>query len=245
MPARSTVVYSQTNFILLFLLLLMKKHSDKKFSGILLALAFFTKPYMLIFGLYFLIRKQWKPIIYCIATTLILVGFTILVYGIEPFITYIYDNPIKRYPSWIQADSMHQSLNAVLIRSHLTSINNPSVYYYIAISILILTVFYLFYLAGRKLYDSMWAVLLLVGLMLYPGTIYYYGVLILFIIFQFFDEKRELGFNMYLTIPIIAIFYILSGFYLFICFCFLLIILILKSFNLISLPNLKFYKSLE
>ncbi|MEO6705912.1 MAG: glycosyltransferase family 87 protein, partial [Ginsengibacter sp.] len=137
MPVRSTVVYSQTNFILLFLLLLMKKYSDKKISGILLAVAFFIKPYMIIFGLYFLLRKQWKPIIYCIITSLILVGFTILVYGVEPFITYIYDNPIKRYPVELQSDMMHQSLNAVLIRLHLISITDPSIYYYIASAVLL------------------------------------------------------------------------------------------------------------
>ena len=59
-PVRSTVVFSQTNFILLFLLLLIHKHQDKNWVGILLTLAFFTKPYMAIFGLYFWVSSSFR-----------------------------------------------------------------------------------------------------------------------------------------------------------------------------------------
>ena len=84
-PVRSTVSFSQTNFILLFLLLLMKKYSDRKFAGILLALALFTKPYMIIFGLIFILRKQWKTLIYFIMSSFILVGLTVLLFGKRTF----------------------------------------------------------------------------------------------------------------------------------------------------------------
>src|SRR6185437_11701149 len=63
---RGTIFYTQTNFILLFLLLLMYKHSDKKWAGIFLAIAFFTKPYMLIFILFFIIKKNWNSILFLI-----------------------------------------------------------------------------------------------------------------------------------------------------------------------------------
>ena len=62
-PVRSTIFYSQTNFILLFLLLLMKKFSNSKIAGVFLALAIFTKPLMLIFSLYFIFRKKWNIIL--------------------------------------------------------------------------------------------------------------------------------------------------------------------------------------
>ncbi len=225
----TTISFSQTNFILLFLLLLMKKYSDKKFAGIFLALAIFTKPYMIVFGLFFLIRKQWKTLGYFILSSFIIVGCTMLFFGKEVFLSYIFNNPSKRLPHWVFSEDVNQSLNAVLIRLKLITIDNPVVYVYISIGLILLTAFYLFYLLKRKLYDYIWVVLLLVGLMLYPGTLSHYGVLLLFIIFQFFDEKKELGFNSYLNIPIIGIFYYLSSVSLFACICFLLIVLISKS----------------
>jgi len=83
----------------------------------------------------------------------------------------------------------------------------------------------------RKLYDFIWAILVLVSLIVYPGTLSHYGVLLLFIIFQFFNEKGQLGFNPYLSIAIIGIFYYLTTFSVFASMCFLLVIVVLKSFN--------------
>lgn len=227
-PVLSTISFSQTNFILLFLLLLMKKYSDKKFAGILFALALFTKPYMIIFGLYFILRKQWKTLIYFLVSSLIIVGLTVLTFGKGVFISYIFNNPSRRLPNRVFSESANQSLQAVLLRFNLISIDTP-IYLYISIGVFLLTAFYLFYLLKRKLYDFIWVILLLVCLMLYPGTLTHYGVLLLFIIFQFFDEKKQLGFNIYLNILIIGIFYYLSSVSVFTCICFLLIITLLKS----------------
>lgn len=87
----------------------------------------------------------------------------------------------------------------------------------------------------------MWAVVLLIALILYPGTLTYYGVLLLFIIFQFFDEKKQLGFSMYLTVPIVAVFFTLSMYSLFAGIIYLLAIIVSKSFNLFKnvkvIPN--------
>lgn len=235
-PVRSTVVFSQTNFILLFLLLLMKKYSDKNFAGIFLALAFFTKPYMIVFAVIFLVRKQWKTLGYFAVTSFLLTGLTALLFGIQPFISYIVDNPSKRLPAWVFEENINQSLHAVLLRAHLISIDKPALYTLILGGGLLLTAAYLFYLVKRKLYDYVWVVLLLVGLIFYPGTLSYYAVLLLFIIFQFFDENKKLGFGMFLNIGIIAIFAYLSTVSVFTCICFLLALVVLKSlYN----PNVK------
>jgi hypothetical protein len=86
------------------------------------------------------------------------------------------------------------------------------------------------YLLKRKRYDYIWAILLLVGLLVYPGTLSYYGVLLLFIVFQFFDGTKQLGFkNKYLNTVLIGIFYYLSSVSVFSVIIFLLLILIFKS----------------
>lgn len=230
-PVQSTIFYSQTNFILLFLLLLMKKYSNRNFVGIFLTLAIFVKPFMVIFAFVPILRKQWKFFIYTILSSLLLIGITALIFGTEPFMTYLLNNPVKRIPSWVFSEDINQSLQAVLIRHNFITMDKPLIYLYILSCVFLITVFYLFfYLLKRILYDYIWAVLLLVSLMLYPGTLSHYGVLLLFIIFQLFNEKKQLGFSMYLSIPIIGIFYYLSSVSLFSSISFLLIIIIIKSF---------------
>ncbi len=233
-PVRQTISFSQTNFILFFLLLLMYKYSDRKFAGILLALAVFTKPYVIVFGLFFLLRKQWKTISYFIISSLVLVGITALLFGVKPFISYIFNNPSKRLPAWVFSEDINQSLHAVLLRLNFIEFDKPLIYTIISAGVFLVTAFYLFYLLKKKLYDYIWAILLLVALLIYPGTLSYYGVLLLFIIFQIFDEKSPLGFNRYISVPIIFIFYYLSAISLFACIWFLIVITIAKSISLVN-----------
>ncbi|MEP6928282.1 MAG: glycosyltransferase family 87 protein, partial [Ginsengibacter sp.] len=228
-PARETIFYTQTNFILLFLLLLMKKYSDNKIAGIFLALALFTKPYMLIFSVYFILRKKWSTIFYFIFSSTLLIGLTWVFFGKAPFISYIFNNSVNRLPKSAFSEDINQSLHAVLLRHNFITIDNPRIYIFISIGILFLTGIFLLYLLKKKFYDNIWAILLLIGLMIYPATLSYYGVLLLFIIYQFFDEHRPLGFNQYFNVPIVGIFYFLSHFSVFSSICFLLIIIIYKS----------------
>jgi len=229
--SKSTVFYTQTDFILLFLLLLMKKFSNNKIAGIFLALAIFTKPIMIIFGLYFLFRKKWNAIFYCIGCSIILVGFTIIFFGKEVFKSYLFNNSVSRLPKSAFFEDINQSLHSVLLRHNLISLDNPKVYMVIAIVILSLTVVLLLYLLKNKLYDNIWSVLLLIGLLIYPGTLGHYGVLLLFIIPQFFDKQNKLYFNPYINILLICIFYLLMAFSVFSTICFLLLIVIYKSLN--------------
>ena len=228
-PSLMTVSSSQTNFILLFLLLLMKKYSDKKSAGIFLALAIFTKPYMIIFGLYFLFRMKWKTIIYFIISALVLVGITIGIFGTAPFIDYLFENPIQRLPQYVFLEDAYQSLYAVLTRSNIITPENPLTYLYIMSTIILLTLSYLFYLAKKKMNEFILPTLLLIGLLIYPGMLYHYGVLLLFIIYQFFDRDNPLALNRYINICIVGIFYFLSTFSLFSSILFLLILIIYKS----------------
>lgn len=228
---RSTILFSQTNFIVLFLLLMMKKYADHKYAGILLAIAFFTKPYMLIFGVFFFLKGRWKTIGYFIISAAIIAGVTLIIIGKETFFTYFTNNPTQRIPTAIFSEQINQSLHAVLLRANMISIDKPIVYLVIAALILCATLVLLIYLLKRKKHDLMWAVLLLVGLIVYPGTLSYYGVLLFFIIFQFFNNKQPLGIDMYLTIPVIGLLYFLSSVSAFSSFCFLLIVVVLIIFR--------------
>lgn len=185
-PVRATVFYSQTIFILLFYLLLIKKYSDKRIAGIFLTLAMVTKPFMIIIGLYFLLKKNWGAIVYCITSAIVICGLTILLFGQETFLSYIYNNPTHRVPEQIYLEVVFQSLYSVLLRSKVIAFNNTSTYAYITIGILFLAGMYMLFILKKRLFDFILPTLLLLGLLLYPATQSFYSALLLFIIFLFF-----------------------------------------------------------
>ena len=229
-----TITCVQTNFIVLFYLLLLRKYADHKFAGVLLALAFFTKPFMLIFGLYFLLSKNWEAFIYFILSSILLSVFSLLTFGTETFTSYFFNNATQRLPVWQFSEDINQSLHAVLLRTNLIALDQPWTYIIIASIVLGLTVMYLFYLQKKKLSDFIWAILLLVGLLIYPGTLSYYAVVLLFITFQFFNTEKPLGLNLYLLVPVIGIFYYLNSVSVFVSICFLLATVLLKSLWLLK-----------
>jgi len=113
---------------------------------------------------------------------------------------------------------------------NLLDIENTQVYAFIAIVVIVITIIFTMILIKRQLFDYTWAILLLVGLIIYPGTLSYYAVLLMFIVFQFFNEKEQLGMHVYINIPIIGIFFYLTSVSVFKSMIFLLIIILLKLF---------------
>ena len=233
-----TMYCAQTNFIVLFFLLLMKRYSNHKFAGILLALAFLTKPFMLIFGLYFVLSGKWKAITYFIISGIILSAISLIVFGSDTFVSYFLNNATQRIPAWQYSEDVNQSLHAVLLRTNLITLDKPLIYLIISATLLGMTILFSRYLLKRNMNDNVWALLLLVGLLVYPGTLNYYGVVLLFIIFQFFKQEQPLGLPMAYTIPIIGILYYLNSVSVFACICLLLIIVIFKTLLQIKQMNL-------
>jgi hypothetical protein len=226
----ATLKCSQTNFILLFFLILLEKYSRHKFAGILLALAFFTKPFMLIFGLFFLFARNWKAIVYFIATSAILSGLSILAFGFETFQSYFFNNATQRLPQWQFSEDINQSLNAVLIRANLISPDQPWTYTLLFVFVLALAFLYSIYLFKNNQHEIIWTLLLLVSLIIYPGTLSYYGVLLLFIVFKFFKTDSLLNLPYYLVIPLTGLVYFLNSVSVFSSFCLLIIVVLIKSY---------------
>lgn len=236
--AKFNIACAQTNFLLLFYILLMRKYAYHKSSGLILALAFFTKPFMLIFGLFFLLTKNWKAIAIFVVSLLIVSVISMFFLGTETFMSYFLDNPAQRIPEWQFSEDVNQSLNAVLLRANIISLERPQFYLIISVALLILTYFFSVYLIKRKLGEIVWSLLLLIGLLIYPGTLSYYAVILLFISFQFFNKEQSLGMHAYLVIPIIGCLYYLNSISVFASICFLLFIVILKSLYQLKKYNL-------
>ncbi len=194
-PVRATVFFSQTNFIVLFFLLMMKKYQGSPYGGVFLCLAMFTKPYMAIFFVYFLIIRNKRAILYFFTTAIALSLLSVLLFGYEVFLSYFLNNPVKRLPEAVYFEDINQSLHSVLLRAGLINSGNSLTFMVVSFLIIIISAVFLFFLYKKKYFDTIWVTLLLCGLIIYPATLSYYGVLCLFIIPHFFDEKSELFLN--------------------------------------------------
>jgi len=117
-----------------------------------------------------------------------------------------------------------------LLRLRLITLGSSFAYTVVILVIALLSTLYVRSLAKRRLYDYMLAFFLLIGLLIYPGTLSYYGVVLLFIIFQFFNRTNQLGFkDPSLTTITVAVFYCLTTFSIFLAICFLLFIIVFES----------------
>lgn len=226
---RSTIFFSQTNFILLYLLLLMKKHADSKYAGIFLTLAMFTKPFMVVFFFYFTVNKNWRAIYYFLGSTIMVLAVTAATFGTDIFYSYVFYNPTKRLPQGAFLEDINQSLHSVLLRAKLITFDKSIVFILIATILFTAAMIYIYYLKKRARYDSIWVILLLTALILYPGTLGYYGVLLLFVIFLILEAEYKSIYRQYINISIVAAAYWLSVEHLFAANLFLLSVTVLKN----------------
>jgi Protein of unknown function (DUF2029). len=221
-PLKETILCSQTNFILLFFLLLMYQYKDKPVSGIILALAVILKPFMIIFVVAFIYFKNWKPIISFIVTSVVLAGITVMVYGIEPFLTYILHNPTSRLPAYVYSEPINQSLKAVLLRSNLMY---PLIFGFLSLTFLAISSYIVRKLSKKNSGMAVWSSLLLFVFIIYPATLSHYGVLLLFPFFYLLNVNTP-QLKPYLSVLFIVTFFLFSikSVFMAICLCFLVLL---------------------
>jgi hypothetical protein len=186
--SRQTAHFLQTNFITLYLLLLMKRFEDRPLAGFFLALGMLVKPYMALLGLVFIFRKQWITMAVAAITAAAYSLITLAIWGKGLFVSYLFDNPSKRLPDWVFKEPINQSLNGVLLRWKIISPGSNQTYTILVFMILLLTFFMLYWLGRRKMGSWHWTFVLLTALLIYPGTLSYYGVVLLFVLFFMFVD---------------------------------------------------------
>jgi hypothetical protein len=113
----STLGYAQTNFFLLFFILLVYQDPSDWKAGVYMAIAVIFKPISVVWALIFLINKKWKPVLSFAVSSLVIIAATILLIGIENFMMYFTSPPIQRIPAGSYIEDINKSMNAVFTRA--------------------------------------------------------------------------------------------------------------------------------
>ncbi|MDO9256785.1 MAG: glycosyltransferase family 87 protein [Bacteroidales bacterium] len=113
----NTIYLVQTNFFLLFFLMLSFYKIDKPISGFYLALSVIFKPISGILLLYFIINKKWKTVTWFSVSIVILLLITCFLWGFDNLASYIISPPTQRLPHSIYTQVVNQSLIGLLNRN--------------------------------------------------------------------------------------------------------------------------------
>lgn len=114
---QSTIGFNQTNFFLLFFLILTIHKINKPISGFYLALSLIIKPISGILILFFIVQKKWKQVAYFVATGAGLLLITGLIWGFQNIFGFIQSPPTLRLPQQLYIQHINQSLIGVLNRN--------------------------------------------------------------------------------------------------------------------------------
>lgn len=172
----SVINYAQTLIFLLFFFLLIYGNKEKPMAGVYLAISIFIKPFAVVFFFYFLIKKKWSVIASFIASTAVLLILSLVVFGYQPFYEYIFNNPSHRVPNVVFNEVTNQSLLAILTRLLNNAPVTRIVYYLLSFVMVLISGIMILRLNKDKKYDLIFPLLLSVGLLIYPNTLYHYAV---------------------------------------------------------------------
>ncbi len=193
-----TLSSNQTNFILLFFLLLVYKNPENWKSGIYLALAVLIKPIAAIWFLYYLINKKWIPLVSFISTGFLIVVVSVLWFGLNSYVTFFTSPPTSRLPAFAFTESINQSLMGMISRLSLKSwiksfLVNKEIFV-VAVSTLmtIATCIASSYLAKSNQRFS-FLIFIPLSLLIYPSSPSHYAVLLLPIFFEIVRLRNYLG----------------------------------------------------
>ena len=197
--SKGTIEVSQTNFFILFLILLIYKDPDNWKAGLYLAIAVIVKPIPVVWAIYFLVNRKWKPLLTFIISGLVIVFLSIMQLGFNNFMTYFTSPPVLRIPSASFSEDINQSINAVFSRISqqfsLDSISG-SMNEIVIFATLILIV--LASIASHKLSKTntkaSFLVFLPLSLLIFPGTLTHYAIQLipLFLAILLIKDKTSL-----------------------------------------------------
>lgn len=190
----SSVQIGQTVFIFLFLLLLLLKNLNNWKAGIFLSLLIIIKPLAAAFVLYFLIFKKWKVFISFVATGFIVIGVSIMFFGMDPFLVFFKSPPTSRIPSEVFYEPTIQSLSAVLLRLQVyffgfVEFKTIKVIAYSLSLIIIIVTTYCSLLLSKKDNKLAFMIFVPMALLIYPNTLVSYTIILLPIILYFFSKN--------------------------------------------------------
>ncbi len=182
LPASLMNVYdAQTNFLLLLLVALALRGRARAAGAIWEVLAVWVKPYAVALLLLDLLRNKRRRLLVAAVTALASLAAAALLLGPAALSNYVLANPAAREPSFAFVEGVNQSLLAIVLRTHavlpahISAAHEPL---YLAGAAILTAVTAVLCARATGAAEVAFAAMLLLGLIVYPGTLSSYGVVL-------------------------------------------------------------------
>jgi hypothetical protein len=180
--ARSTVWFAQSNFMALTLFLLFYRDRERPRAGLWVALGVVVKPYFVFFLAYLLLRRAYRTLSVAALCLALAGALATLMFGLTPMLSFLRESPSARVPGYIYGEPMNQSLLGTLLRFSTGTLDGSLLrqpwYFGLALAIVVASA-WIVRRAGEDRLGRGELATLLVALLLYPGTLAHYSVLLL------------------------------------------------------------------
>lgn len=180
---RSTLFYAQSTLLILLVLLAYVNTAQTPLSGAWLGLAILVKPIAAIQVLDLALRRQWRQVIAMGVPVLLATGAFLGMQGKAGFDRYLTNNPVRGEVRDIHyLETMNQSLLSTLLRWGDASPGKQPVFYppfIVAAGVLTATTVLVLLRLPRDCHALGAAYMLTLALLVYPGSLKHYTVLLL------------------------------------------------------------------
>ena len=165
---------------------------------------------LVIFLLHPTIRRRWRVLAWTAIGSLILAIASLAVLGPTTFFSYFTTHPVSRLPAWVYTERINQSLAAVVLRTSGQGMGNKSLLtqpLFVALALLLTAV--TGYVVHRARHDSEWslALVLVLALLLYPGTLAHYTVILLIPLLLVWNDRGNMWAGAWGTAGLISLIY--------------------------------------
>jgi hypothetical protein len=172
---------AQTNFILLLLVALALRDRGSSGGAIWEMLAVWVKPYTAALLLLDAVKRQWRRLLVAVLTAAASFAAVALVLGPATLTSFMRANPAAREPAYAFTEYLNQSLLAIVLRlhgalpQHVSALHEPL---YVAGALLLAGLTAVLCARTTAESEAGFAATLLLGLIVYPGTLSSYGVVL-------------------------------------------------------------------
>ncbi len=176
-----TVDNAQTNFILLLLVALALRYRATSAGAIWELLAVWVKPYAAALLLLDTVRRQWRRLLVALLTAAVSFAAVALVLGPATLTSFVQANPAAREPAYAFTENLNQSLLAFVLRlhavlpQHVSALHEPL---FVAGALLLTGLTVALCARAPAQSEAAFAASLLLGLIVYPGALSSYGVVL-------------------------------------------------------------------
>jgi hypothetical protein len=212
--ARSTVWFAQTNFMALTLFLLLYRDRERTRAGLWVALGALVKPYFVFFLAYLLLKRAYRTLALATLCLTSAVVISTLSFGLSPMLSFLRENPSARVPAYIYGEPMNQSLLGTLLRFSTGALDGSLLRQPLYIGLALIIVVASAWIVHRQGDDRLGRgelATLLVALLLYPGTLAHYSLLLLAPLLALWRDRKAFPGQAWGAVLALAVVYAILG----------------------------------